>query len=121
MFICPICKRQIDKGGIYLNEAPHLLLCEDCGTHFWTCATCDISRRCLVQENSKHIQPYIMQTVQQGNMIIQQQIPNPELTKQYCEEDGCQCWHSDSKTCCRQQIGVCVNHKLAPEIESLRQ
>jgi hypothetical protein len=120
MNTCPLCGRAFESGGIYLNEAPHLLLCNECGTRFWTCATCDTSRRCLVQENPKHIQPVIFQTIQQGNMVIQQQVPNPELTKQYCEVE-CQCWHSDSKTCCRQQLSVCVNHKLAPEIESLRQ
>ena len=110
--ICPICHKPITQGGVFLHEAPHLLLCDSCGIRFWTCISCEHGETCAFRDNPQGLPPVIMQTVRQGNMLIQQQVMNPELVNHTCKA-GCKCWNTETETCCKQTINACENHQLA--------
>lgn len=110
--ICPICHQPIMQGGVFLHEAPYLLLCDSCGIRFWTCISCEFAQKCAFQENPDHLPPVVMQTVRQGGMIIQQQVMNPNLVNETCRA-GCRCWNAEAQVCMKQALMTCENHHLA--------
>ena len=109
--ICPVCHQPITTGGVFLHEAPHLLLCDNCGINFWTCFTCKYGEKCAFQDNPAHLPQFVLQTVQQGNMVIQQQIMNPALVNSTCKA-GCKCWNTEAQTCLKLTIHACEQHEL---------
>ena len=109
--ICQICGKDVDKDAVFLNEAPHYTLCPECAKAFWTCSTCSYGKNCKLQENPDHIPQVVNQVVRQGGMVIQQQVVNPELIKRTCQA-GCRCYHAESGTCFKQNLGNCPQHEL---------
>lgn len=117
MNICKVCGRQVEQGGIIQNDPPYFFLCDSCGQQFYSCFSCEHGQHCGFQEDQS-TPDVVMQTFQQGNMLVQQQVLNPDKIKIYCEEGGCPCWHAASSTCCRMRQGElrahgCANYALA--------
>lgn len=111
--ICPMCGQPIQQGGVFLHEAPHLLLCDNCGLNFWTCLSCKFSeKKCEFLANPNHLPPIITKTIRQGNMILQQQMMNPDLINETCKA-GCRCWNAETETCLKQALHSCDRHELA--------
>ena len=110
---CKICGKNIDANAVFQYQEPYYTLCPECARNFYTCLSCAQGLICKFKENPDHLQPVIVQTIRQGNMIVQQQTINPELVARTCKA-GCKCWHEESKTCLRQ-CGVCIQYELAPE------
>lgn len=108
MNTCPVCGRQFDTGGIIQLDEPHYLLCDNCGVQFYTCFSCANARKCAFQENPNHLPPVINKVVQQGNMRMQTQAPNPDLIAETCQA-GCPCWFDQ---CCKTNGASCVNYAL---------
>ena len=111
--ICPLCGQPITSGGVYLNEYPYLFLCNDCGVRFWTCISCKHGKTCALQENPHNLPPVVLKTFQQGNMVIQQQVINPDLVNETCRA-GCRCWNEETHTCLKMALHACELHELAP-------
>ena len=109
---CPICGQPIQQGGIFLHEAPYLLLCNNCGPQFWTCFSCAFNEKCEFQANPNNLPPVVMKTIQRGNMVVQQQVINPDLINETCKA-GCRCWNVETETCLKQVLNSCDQHELA--------
>lgn len=89
------------------EEGTYVTVCDNCRLALGTCKTCDKGRSCAFEQ---HPSPnkYITQTVRQGNMIVQQQVRNPEICRETCTE-SCGCF-SVEKGCLRQN-NCCDNYK----------
>jgi hypothetical protein len=48
----------------------------------------------------------IMQTLRQGNAIMQTQVINPERVKITCY--NCSCWNKEEEYCMRKELGHCL-------------
>lgn len=112
---CDICGRITDKQIYHVEE--RLLLCLNCSSQLHTCRGCAVRADCEKEKNPLGIQPIIVQTIRQGNATIQQQIPNPELTKTYCVKCICHMECSNEIVCMREACGNCCNWKLHKEYE----
>jgi len=109
--ICQVCGKDVDKDAVFQNDPPYYTLCPQCAQAFWTCSTCSHVKNCKLQENPDHIPQVVNQVVRQGGMVIQQQVVNPELIKRTCQA-GCHCYHAESQTCFKQNLGICPQHEL---------
>lgn len=108
---CTICHQK--KEGIYLwYDEEYTVYCPICPTCFakiGTCDTCTYGNICeLMTDQSEP--PYVMQTVRQGPMIMQQQVKNPNLIARHCNKCCCS---FDGKTCNKENEDItCNNWKL---------
>ena len=70
---------------------------------------CSLAAPCkLTDENYKpHLPIVVMKRFQQGNMMIQKQVINPDRVKEICI-DACECW--DGEGCARRDFGVCAKY-----------
>lgn len=105
---CVFCK-QITLDGVFIlnKEDKPFPICKNCSTAFGTCRACQESAECRFQSDPSPIPPVIMETRQQGNMVIQQQVINPERVKITCAL--CECWSGEE--CWRQTAGTCGKYK----------
>ena len=63
------------------------------------CQICCEAAECEFETSTNPLPKLVMQTVRQGNAIMQTQIRNPERMKQTCA--GCYCYNKDKNICCR--------------------
>ena len=81
-------------------------ICGNCKQKSGTCALCEKGRRCLYQEYSGPLPQMIMQTIRQGNAIMQTQVPNPEVIRATCH--FCECWDGEG---CGREFGTCGKYQ----------
>ena len=105
---CDICKR--DTHRIVYSLEDKLALCQNCADQLHTCRGCANRAKCDWETNPLGIQPYIVQTVSQGGVTMQRQVPNPKLNEVYCKE--CKCNDIISGYCMRQACGYCTKWEL---------
>ena len=81
------------------SNGGYRVVCDNCRTLIGTCRTCIAAQTCAFES---HPSPnkYIMETVRQGNVLIQKQVQNPEICRETCTE-SCKCF-SPEKGCLRQ-------------------
>lgn len=112
--VCAVCGRPlIDKSFLNfdLSFENFVEICPDCSAKSGTCALCKATVGCDFQSNPINIPPLVMQTVRQGNAVIQTQVVNPERVKATCE-NGCPCWDKEEKECWRQHPNqTCGNYE----------
>ena len=91
---CKYCGRT-DPNAIveYISETEVRIMCRNCYSLFYTCAACQYGN-CAFETYQGPLPLYIMQTIQHGNMVAQQQVPNPEVVKATCMA-GCKCYEED--------------------------
>ena len=101
IWICDRCGCQFlpPTAIINLNE----VLCRDCGKNIGLCVTCKNGKTCEFRNNPDPTPHMIPQTVRQGNMIMQTQVPNPERVARYCH--SCECFSKELG--CLKETGAC--------------
>ena len=110
---CDVCGNRIIPASnlvIQTGEAGPALLCFDCATG--ACNVCIHAQECRFQtDQSCPEPPFIVETVRQGNAIMQRQVPNIKRIKITCSD--CPCYSPDSDAFCSKQQNIkCVNHKF---------
>lgn len=107
---CDICGSHIPSGAILIEEEREWYrLCGTCASQpdCYLCA----NQYCAFQSDSScGIPAYTMRTVQQGNAVIQTQIPNPARKEVLCPT--CPCYNPEDKSCKREIGARCEKFKL---------
>lgn len=113
--ICTFCQEQEGLVLIKLNDSWHYI----CQNHFsilYTCQTCEYNPICNFRNDSTE-QQYVIQQVRQGNMILQQQVKNPNMVSRHCST--CHCSFGNEYDCfkesCANESG-CPNWQLRKEL-----
>lgn len=95
----------------YCGQAPVKVInenctgaCERCASLFGTCSMCLNGVNCEFETNPSPMPKQVMQTIRQGNMVMQTVVPNPERIKAFCT--NCSCYGIDPPMCLRQ-FGTC--------------
>lgn len=109
---CKYCGR-IDPKPIVerIDENNTRIICRQCYSLFNTCAACK-NGTCAFESYTGPQPPWIMQTIQRGNMVAQHQIPNPEVVKVTCVA-GCKCYEESDEgplSCNRRLYNICHNY-----------
>lgn len=109
--ICGDCHRSLQNlttdGVIAIsrNGKKAKVLCASCFAALSTCAKCKNNTTCAFQSYSGPEPKIINQTIRQGNMIMQTQVPNPAIIEKTCGK--CLCSYEDLG--CMRQQGYCGN------------
>ena len=113
VLVCGLCGNKfVNKNSVYLErEGEYLLICPECSANMHKCGTCNHGSYCDFQQNPIDIAPFIIRTVQQGPMTMQQKIPNPERIKATCMIN-CTCCDTDNKRCNRGVFHTCGKYTL---------
>jgi hypothetical protein len=110
--VCKYCGR-IDPNPIveYISETETRVMCRNCYSLFNSCASCQYGN-CALESYQGPLPIWVMETIRQGNMVAQRQIPNPEVVKITCMV-GCKCYEGDDQgpiACHRRQHQICRNY-----------
>ena len=109
--ICGDCHRSLQNlttdGVIAIsrNGKKAKALCLSCLASYNTCAKCKNNITCAFQSYSGPEPKIINQTIRQGNMVMQTQVPNPAIVEKTCGK--CLCSYEDLG--CMRQQGYCGN------------
>lgn len=109
--ICGECHkplRNLATDGVIAisrNGKKSKLLCASCLAALSTCARCKNNITCSYQSYTGPEPKIINKTIRQGNMVMQTQIPNPEVVDKTCGK--CLCNYTDLG--CMRQQGYCGN------------
>jgi hypothetical protein len=105
---CALCGNQMLEFIIWYADADSEahLLCPNCVKRQGTCAACIRVQDCRFQTDPSPIPPVIMQTRQEGNVFIQEQIRNPEREAITCKL--CECWNGEE---CGRAYGMCGKYE----------
>ena len=107
--ICRYCGTQHPNAIIeYISETETRVICPNCYSLFNTCAACQ-NCHCAFNDYQGPLPPYVMQTIRHGNMVAQQQVPNPEVVKITCMA-GCDCYDTDEHICHHHEHQICRNY-----------
>lgn len=110
---CTICGRPMLSPGYY-EYAPegHLLhYCQSCHSLLNTCQVCSNVRHCEFETNPDPMPKVVMQTIRQGNAVMQMQVKNEERVKKFCH--SCRCWMADGIDACGKEFNIgCVNQTI---------
>lgn len=106
---CDVCKQVKSVIFIEASDKDNIrYICEDCSSSFGTCGTCCNLNNCDFHKD-RTTPDFIMKQVQQGNMVLQTQVLNPDKIAIYCSK--CTCWNSEEKYCFKQEFGMCKEYK----------
>ena len=108
-YICELCGNHLISSQVLYEQGkqtPWHMICGNCFTAITTCKVCSYNNYCaFAQDASIKETPYTMQTIRQGNSIIQMQAKNPKRIELTCKK--CKCFHNDS--CLREEDSQCEN------------
>lgn len=105
---CAICGRPIYNINLLLDvqeDGSVRYLHFACGKALNTCATCANSQACEFDTNPDPMPKVVMQTVRQGNMVMQTQVRNPDRINKLCLK--CNCYKDGF--CCKE-YNCCSNY-----------
>lgn len=109
LVVCEKCKRQIVNYTIDITDTIPHILCLDCAALSSTCGGCSNAAHCLFEEDPSPEPKVIMQTQQQGMMIVQTQVMNPSRIAKTCAK-GCKCFQNNV---CQRENNYCDNHRFS--------
>lgn len=112
---CEICKR--DAANLILCLEENLWLCPDCSNRIYGCAGCAHNVKCQLKINPLKLQEVVVQTIRQGNQVVNIQTINPELFKTYCPKCICGKSNEDNTYCMRECCARCDNWELLSELK----
>lgn len=92
-----------ETGEHYLRK-----VCSRCSSLRGTCGRCAYGNDCAFFQVEDGLPRMVMKTTQQGVMIVQQQVPNPERIEKYCKV--CNCWDNCFKQGNRNSVSTCRNY-----------
>ena len=98
---CDVCHDLALPLLCFPAEGGYHFLCKSCFEAFSTCRFCAF-------EADTTLPKQVMQTVRQGNMVMQTQVRNPELVNKTCKA-GCKCYDQAGQYC-RREDNYCVEH-----------
>ena len=102
---CNYCGRENPQLVFtFFNENHPVSACPNCAQFYNTCRLCTNNASCEFETNPSPIPKQVMQTIRQGNMVVQTAVPNPERTKAFCTDCGC---YSTDPPMCLRQFGTC--------------
>ena len=95
LLTCIVCGQAHEASNtcIWMNlagEGEDRITCKPCCVFIGRCHTCINGQTCEFETNPSPTPKVIMQTFQNGNMTMQQQVKNPERIKEFCH--NCPCW-----------------------------
>lgn len=102
---CALCGRPLAPPQAIYDIDLKISICEHCYPTLGTCQTCN--HQCNINTDTSGKPKTIQQQVRQGNMVMIQEVPNPELVNQYCN-DSCMCFQNNI---CNRQYNCCNNYK----------
>lgn len=106
---CEICGQVILKEQTIIHidnlGGPIHITCEKCAARVSSCAGCKNAQACRFDTDPSPLPKIIQQRVQQGSVIMMNQVKNPDRIAITCEE-GCPCWDFNERACNRD-FGVC--------------
>ena len=104
---CAIC-----GGTVYIGyecfdwvakDNAYRVLHRECAKKLGTCQTCVLANACEFDTNPDPMPKVVMQTVRQGNMVMQTQVRNPDRIRKFCHE--CSCFDPENE--CLKQFNCC--------------
>ena len=103
---CNICGAHMITPGFVQEDAEGnwLKYCDRCNQLFNTCQLCSHARTCEFETNPDPMPKVIVKTVQQGNMVMQAQVKNPDRIAKFCH--NCICWLSDGIDACGKEFNI---------------
>lgn len=113
--ICIFCGETEGLMAVYLNNSWYHI-CQDHYKILYTCQGCAHINTCNFK-NDHSKQQYVMRQVRQGNMIMNQQVKNPDLVTKHCST--CHCSFDKDNTCFKEvspNEAGCPNWQLRTEL-----
>ena len=106
LIACSICGNALITPGTvdYDGEGNIILICDRCNQLFNTCQLCSYARKCEFETNADPMPKVIMKRVQQGNMVMQTQVKNPDRIAKFCH--NCHCWLGDGIDACGKEFNI---------------
>lgn len=109
---CEICGNLVPNDRLYLtlvDDDKYLYAHHQCIKAYGHCETCANASLCAFQTSAIEIPPVVVQTIHQGNAVIQQQVKNPARIAETCAK-GCSCYIDEK---CRKESGnTCDNYNF---------
>lgn len=105
--ICDLCNKIVTSTLCFPAEGGYHFICQDCFRSLSTCCMCASGKHCAFEADTT-LPKLVMQTVRQGNMVMQTQVRNPELVNKTCKA-GCKCY-DEAGQYCRRADDYCVEH-----------
>ncbi len=111
--ICQVCEKPTPDYFIDITEEekPHII-CLNCDKHWQMCPTCVNGNQCEFQTNPSPIPKTIRKQIQNGNMTMVTEVPNPERIRKLCQE-LCPCF--DPENGCLKQKNSCEKWRVKYE------
>ena len=103
---CAVCGKPICNVNLLLDvqeDGSVRYIHLECGKALGTCRTCANVATCEFETNPDPMPKVVMQTVRQGNMVMQTQVKNPSRIEKFCH--NCQCFNPDFG--CFKENGCC--------------
>lgn len=109
LLTCDICGKQYLPRGATVEVHSGKVICPTCAQQMAACGACAHSKICTFETDPSPIPKIVVQTVQQGNMRIQQQVRNPAREEITCK--NCKCYNEEYH-CMRTFLSRCVNFTI---------
>ena len=109
LFTCDICGRQYLPHQATVEAHTGKVICPNCAQFMMACGSCKFSEGCAFDTDPSPIPKVVMQTIQQGNMRIQQQVRNPAREEITCKK--CKCYNEEFH-CMRTYLSRCSNFTI---------
>ena len=93
---CVICGKPMTNMNCVRDVLPdgdYRLIHYACAKKLNTCSTCVHGQICEFNTNPDPMPKVVVETVRQGNMVIQQQVRNPSRVEKFCA--ACPCFNHD--------------------------
>lgn len=105
---CEICgKLTLDTIIDVSIEGEFHFLCADCASARNTCRFCFHNILCSFENDPSPLPKMVIKTINQGNMLMQTQVPNPDRIRETCQKN-CKCF--DAEIGCLRQNNYCGQH-----------
>lgn len=109
LFTCEMCGSKYLPHKATIEAHTGKVICPTCAQFMAACGSCQFSEGCAFETDPSPLPKVITQTIQQGNMRIQQQIRNPAREEITCK--NCKCYN-ETNHCMRPFLSRCVNFTI---------
>lgn len=109
LLTCDICGRQFLSSQATIEAHTGKVICPACAQYMMACGSCQFSEGCAFETDPSPLPKVVIQTIQQGNMMIQQQVRNPAREEITCKK--CKCYNEEFH-CMRTCLSRCSNFTI---------
>ena len=100
---CDICGQPVFITNGAIDAETNNIFHIHCAKMLYTCQTCSLANVCEFETNPDPMPKVVMQTIRQGNMVMQTQIRNPSRIEKFCK--NCECFSQGFG--CFKENGCC--------------